>query len=159
MSEKLTKRSVLPVVTAKAAAKPGVKPVAKPVARSAEPVVAQPIAESVPTVLKNFFRVSDSWELSEIQQCRLLRCPSAAVLRRYRAGQGPRLTPAQQKRIQIITGIHAALSKNGLTADRAYRWIHEARKEVPFKGETPVHFMMEGGVDALVEVAHLLSGR
>ena len=161
MSEKLTKRSVLPVVktAAKAVAKPGVKPVAKPVARSAEPVVAQPIAESVPTVLKNFFRVSDSWELSEIQQCRLLRCPSAAVLRRYRAGQGPRLTPAQQKRIQIITGIHAALSKNGLTADRAYRWIHEARKEVPFKGETPVHFMMEGGVDALVEVAHLLSGR
>jgi len=121
--------------------------------------VAQPIAESVPAALKNFFRVADSWELSEIQQCRLLRCPSAAVLRRYRAGQGPRLTPAQQKRIQIITGIHAALSKNGLTADRAYRWIHEARKEVPFKGETPVHFMMEGGVDALVEVAHLLSGR
>jgi len=175
VSEKLTKRSVLPVVTAKpvvktvakpvakSATKPAAKAVAKPVvkavARPAEPVIAQPIAESVPAVLKNFFRVSDSWELSEIQQCRLLRCPSAAVLRRYRAGQGPRLTPAQQKRIQIITGIHAALSKNGLTADRAYRWIHEARKEVPFKGETPVHFMMEGGVDALVEVAHLLSGR
>lgn len=139
MSEKPTKRSPRAAVSAE--------------------TVAQPIAESVPAALKNFFRVADSWELSEIQQCRLLRCPSAAVLRRYRAGQGPRLTPAQQKRIQIITGIHAALSKNGLTADRAYRWIHEARKEVPFKGETPVHFMMEGGVDALVEVAHLLSGR
>ncbi len=119
----------------------------------------QPIGENVPAVLKGFFRVSDSWELSEIQQCKLLRCPSTAVLRRYRAGQGPRLTPAQQKRIQIITGIHAALAKNGLTPDKAYRWIHEARKEVPFKGETPVHFMMEGGVDALIAVAHLLSGR
>lgn len=128
-------------------------------AASAEASAPQPIAERVPAVLKNYFRVADAWELSEIQQCRLLRCPSAAVLRRYRAGQGPRLTPAQQKRIQIITGIHAALSKNGLTADRAYRWIHEARKEAPFKGETPVHFMMEGGVDALIEVAHLLSGR
>ena len=156
MSEKPTKRSPRAAVSAEV-----VPPATKrsPRAPAAAEIVPQPIAESVPAALKNFFRVSDSWELSEIQQCRLLRCPSAAVLRRYRAGQGPRLTPAQQKRIQIITGIHAALSKNGLTADRAYRWIHEARKEVPFKGETPVHFMMEGGVDALVEVAHLLSGR
>jgi hypothetical protein len=120
---------------------------------------AVPIAPGVPYALQAFFRVSDGWELSEIQQCRLLRCPSVAVLRRYRAGQGPRLTPTQQKRIQIVTGIHAALAKNGLSGDRAYRWIHEPRREAPFRGETPVHFMMDGGVEALVEVAHLLSGR
>lgn len=113
----------------------------------------------VPAALQGFFRVTDAWELSEIQTCRLLRCPSVAVLRRYRVGQGPRLTPAQQKRIQIITGIHAALAKNGMTGERAFRWVHEPRKEVPFKGETPVHYMMDGGVDALVAVAHLLSGR
>ena len=113
----------------------------------------------VPAALQSFFRVADAWELSEIQQCKLLRCPSAAVLRRYRVGQGPRLTPAQQKRIQIVTGIHAALAKNGLSGERAFRWVHEPRREVPFKGETPVHFMMDGGVDALVAVAHLLSGR
>lgn len=116
-------------------------------------------AGRIPAALQGFFRVTDAWELSEIQTCRLLRCPSVAVLRRYRAGQGPRLTPAQQKRIQIITGIHAALAKNGVTGERAYRWVHEARREVPFKGETPVHYMMDGGVDALVAVAHLLSGR
>jgi hypothetical protein len=116
-------------------------------------------AGKLPAALHAFFRVAEAWELSEIQQCRLLRCPSAAVLRRYRAGQGPRLTPAQQKRIQIVTGIHAALSKNGMSSDRAYRWIHEPRREAPFRGETPVHFMMDGGVDALVAVAHLLSGR
>ena len=113
----------------------------------------------VPVALQSFFRVADAWELSEIQQCKLLRCPSAAVLRRYRVGQGPRLTPAQQKRIQIVTGIHAALAKNGLSGERAFRWVHEPRREVPFKGETPVHYMMDGGVDALVAVAHLLSGR
>jgi len=120
---------------------------------------AAPLARGVPSALQAFFRVATGWELSEIQQCRLLRCPSVAVLRRYRAGQGPRLTPAQQKRIQIVTGIHAALAKNGLSGDRAYRWIHEPRREAPFRGETPVHYMMDGGVEALVEVAHLLSGR
>ncbi len=113
----------------------------------------------LPAGLQQFFRVADAWELSEIQTCRLLRCPSVAVLRRYRVGQGPRLTPAQQKRIQIITGIHAALAKNGMTGERAFRWVHEPRREAPFKGETPVHYMMDGGVDALVAVAHLLSGR
>ncbi len=116
-------------------------------------------AARVPAALQSFFRVADAWELSEIQQCKLLRCPSAAVLRRYRVGQGPRLTPTQQKRIQIVTGIHAALAKNGLLGERAFRWVHEPRREVPFKGETPVHYMMDGGVDALVAVAHLLSGR
>lgn len=113
----------------------------------------------VPVALQGFFRVSDAWELSEIQQCRLLRCPSAAVLRRYRVGQGPRLTAAQQKRIQIVTGIQAALSKIGMTPEQSFRWVHEARKELPFRGETPVHYMMDGGVDALIAVAHLLSGR
>ncbi len=122
-------------------------------------VEAPPPLVRLPPALQSFFRVADAWELSEIQQCTLLRCPSGAVLRRYRAGQGPRLTPAQQKRIQIVTGIHAALSKNGVSGDRAFRWIHEPRREAPFKGETPVHYMMDGGVDALVAVAHLLSGR
>ncbi|MEI6458864.1 MAG: hypothetical protein WCP04_08020 [Pseudomonadota bacterium] len=120
--------------------------------------VATPSAP-LPVALSAFFRVADAWELSEIQQCKLLRCPSSAVLRRYRVGQGPRLTPAQQKRIQIVTGIQAALSKNGVAGERAFQWIHEPRREAPFKGETPVHYMMDGGVDALVAVAHLLSGR
>lgn len=121
---------------------------------------ADPAAPArLPGALQQFFRVTDAWELSEIQTCRLLRCPSVAVLRRYRAAQGPRLTPAQQKRIQIITGIHAALAKHGTTGERAFRWVHEPRREAPFKGETPVHYMMDGGVDALVAVAHLLSGR
>jgi hypothetical protein len=121
-------------------------------------VTAAPSAP-LPAALQAFFRVADAWELSEIQQCKLLRCPSSAVLRRYRLGQGPRLTPAQQKRIQIVTGIQAALLKNGMSGEKAFRWIHEPRREAPFKGETPVHYMMDGGVDALMAVAHLLSGR
>jgi hypothetical protein len=131
----------------------------KPSVRTAVSADRGPATTRVPPALQAFFRVADAWELSEIQQCKLLRCPSAAVLRRYRAGQGPRLTPAQQKRIQIVTGIHAALAKNGLTGERGFRWVHEPRREVPFRGETPVHYMMDGGVDALVAVAHLLSGR
>ena len=68
-----------------------------------------------PPGLASFFRLSDAWELSDLQQCKLLHCPSVAVLVRYRAGQGPRLTAVQQKRIALLAGIHAALSN--------HRWI------------------------------------
>ena len=110
-----------------------------------------------PPGLAAFFRLSDAWELSDLQQCKLLHCPSVAVLLRYRAGQGPRLTPIQQKRIALLAGIHAALGNRGVAGDRIWRWAHEPRREAPYKGETPVHFMMEGGVPAIVEVARLLS--
>jgi len=107
--------------------------------------------------LAAFFGVVDEWELSDIQICQLLKCPSVAVLKRYRLGQAPRLTPIQQKRIQIILGIQAALTRQGIVADRAFRYIHEPRREKPFKGETPIHFMMAGGVDGLLAVARLVS--
>ncbi len=110
-----------------------------------------------PPGLASFFRLSDAWELSDLQQCKLLHCPSVAVLVRYRAGQGPRLTAVQQKRIALLAGIHAALSNRGVAGDRVWRWAHESQKALPYKGETPVHFMMAGGVPAIVEVAKFLS--
>jgi hypothetical protein len=110
-----------------------------------------------PPGLASFFRLSDAWELSELQQCKLLHCPSVAVLGRYRAGQGPRLTAVQQKRIALLAGIHAALANRGVAGDRVFRWAHEPQRGVPYKGETPVHYMMAGGVPAIVEVAKLLS--
>ena len=110
-----------------------------------------------PPGLASFFRLSDAWELSDLQQCKLLHCPSVAVLVRYRAGQGPRLTPVQQKRIALLAGCHAALSNRGVAGDRVWRWAHEPQKTLPYKGETPVHFMMAGGVPAIVEVTKFLS--
>lgn len=114
-------------------------------------------ANRLPPTLASLFAVTDAWELSDIQTCQLLKCPSAAVLRRYRLGQGPRLNPIQQKRIQIIIGIQAALARQGIKGDKAFRYIHEPRREKPFKGETPIHFMMQGGVEALLTVARLVS--
>jgi hypothetical protein len=114
------------------------------------------VSRGAPT-LAGFFAVVDAWELSDIQTCQLLKCPSVAVLRRYRLGQGPRLTPIQQKRIQLVIGIQAALVRQGIKADKAFRYIHEPRPEKPFKGDTPIHFMMHGGVDALLTVARLVS--
>src|ERR1700733_14888763 len=50
------------------------------------------------SALKRFFAIADAWELSPLQQCRLLKIPSPQVLQRYRLGQAPRLSATQQER-------------------------------------------------------------
>ena len=39
------------------------------------------------SALKRFFAIAEAWELSPLQQCRLLKIPSPQVLERYRLGQ------------------------------------------------------------------------
>src|SRR5664279_2915176 len=60
--------------------------------------------------LRRFFIISDAWELSPLQQCRLLRIPSPQVLARYRLGQAPRLSAVQQERAALIANIHNSLT-------------------------------------------------
>ena len=57
------------------------------------------------TALKRFFAIADAWELSPLQQCRLLKIPSPQVLERYRLGQAPRLSATQQERAALIANI------------------------------------------------------
>ena len=106
------------------------------------------------TVLKRFFAIADAWELSPLQQCRLLRIPSPQVLERYRLGQAPRLSAAQQERAALIANIQNSL--NAEPQDRAWAWLHAPRGEPPFQGDTPLYFMLENGLPALREVARLL---
>jgi ATP-binding cassette subfamily B protein len=60
--------------------------------------------------LKRFFAIADAWELSPLQQCRLLKIPSPQVLERYRLGQAPRLSATQQERAALIANIQYSLT-------------------------------------------------
>src|SRR6202795_3926743 len=64
------------------------------------------------SALKRFFAISDAWELSPLQQCRLLKIPSPQVLERYRLGQAPRLSATQQERAALIANIQYSLTAN-----------------------------------------------
>jgi len=108
------------------------------------------------SVLKRFFAIADAWELSPLQQCRLLRIPSPQVLERYRLGQAPRLSAAQQERAALIANIQNSLTPSPRPDDRAWAWLHAPRVEAPFRGDTPLYFMLENGLPALREVARLL---
>ena len=112
--------------------------------------------DTTPSALKRFFAIADAWELSPLQQCRLLKIPSPQVLTRYRLGQAPRLSAVQQERAALVANIHRSLSASSDSKDGAWAWVNAPRKEPPFKGDSPLYFMLENGLPALREVARLL---
>jgi hypothetical protein len=106
--------------------------------------------------LKRFFVIADAWELSPLQQCRLLRIPSPQVLVHYRLGQAPRLSATQQERAALIASINQSLTAESGAEDRAWAWVHAPHAEAPFDGDSPLYFMLEKGLPALREVARML---
>jgi hypothetical protein len=108
------------------------------------------------SALKRFFAIADVWELSPLQQCRLLKIPSPQVLQRYRLGQAPRLSATQQERAALIANIQYSLMAERGPKDRAWAWVHAPSARAPFEGDSPLYFMLENGLPALREVARLL---
>ena len=91
-----------------------------------------------------------------MQQCRLLRIPSPQVLERYRLGQAPRLSAAQQERAALIANIQHSLCAEPEAPEHAWAWMHAPRPDPPFDGDSPLYFMLENGLPALREVARML---
>jgi len=108
------------------------------------------------SVLRRFFAIADAWELSPLQQCRLLKIPSPQVLERYRLGQSPRLSAVQQERAALIANIHYSLTLDAGSEDRAWAYVHAPQRGAPFDGDSPLYFMLEKGLPAMREVARLL---
>ena len=108
------------------------------------------------SALKRFFAIADTWELSPLQQCRLLKIPSPPVLAHYRLGQGPRLSATQQERAALVASIQRSLLAQEGSKDRTWAWMHSPRREDPFQGDSPLYFILENGIPALREVARLL---
>src|SRR5271169_2236591 len=108
------------------------------------------------SALRRFFAIADAWELSPLQQCRLLKIPSPQVLERYRLGQAPRLSATQQERAALIANIQYSLTAEAGPKDKAWAWVHAPSVRPPFDGDSPLYFMLENGLPALREVARLL---
>ena len=106
--------------------------------------------------LRRFFGIADAWELSPLQQCRLLRIPSPQVLARYRLGQAPRLSATQQERAALIASIQQSLGTESRMDEHAWAWIHAPQQSAPFAGDSPLYFMLEKGLPAMREVARML---
>jgi hypothetical protein len=121
-----------------------------------QPAGRRSARHSTKGTLKRFFAIADAWELSPLQQCRLLKIPSPQVLERYRLGQAPRLSAVQQERAALIAHIHHSLMLESGKKDRAWVFLHTPQEGPPFEGDSPLYFMLENGLPALRAVARLL---
>jgi len=92
--------------------------------------------------LKRFFAIADAWELSPLQQCRLLKIP-LPKFGTLPHGQAPRLSATQQERAALIANIQYSLTAGTSLKDRAWAWVHAPRETSPFDGDSPLYFMLE----------------
>jgi hypothetical protein len=121
-----------------------------------QPASRRAARHAASNALRRFFVIADLWELSPLQQCRLLRIPSPQVLCRYRLGQAPRLSATQQERAALVASIQQSLMAAEGPKDRAWAWVHTPQEGPPFEGDSPLYFMLENGLPALREVARML---
>jgi hypothetical protein len=121
-----------------------------------QPASRHAVRQASTQLLQRFFLIADAWELSPLQQCRLLRIPSPQVLVRYRLGQAPRLSATQQERAALVASIQQSLLAEAGTPDRAWAWVHSPHAAPPCNGDSPLYFMLEKGLPALRELARML---
>ncbi len=121
-----------------------------------QPATRRAARHASTTALRRFFLIADAWELSPLQQCRLLRIPSPQVLTRYRLGQAPRLSASQQERAALIASVQRSLLAESGDPDRAWAWLHGPQEAPPFAGDSPLYFMLERGLPGMREVARML---
>jgi hypothetical protein len=80
------------------------------------------------------------------------------VLERYRLGQGPRLSAAQQERAALVAHIQRSVAQDA-TPDQVWAWLHAPQSAAPFEGESPLYYLLENGLPGLREVARHLQRR
>ncbi len=134
-----------------------------PETRYAPPELADLTSESErerlsPSALRAFFNIVSRWGIRDEDAMRLLGGVASSSY--YAQKKAPNRTVDSDTllRISYLIGIFKAL--NILYAeDLANRWVRLSNKNPIFRGETPLDYMMRGGIPALQVVRRLLDAR
>jgi hypothetical protein len=112
---------------------------------------------SLPAV-KAFLRLRELWELRDEDARRLLGgISNGAFYELKKKARGP-LDQDRLTRISILTGIFKGL--NILYSKKlADRWIQLPNENPMFQSETPLSYMIKGGLPAMLRVRQLLDSR
>jgi hypothetical protein len=111
-----------------------------------------------PAAIKGFLQLSKCWKLRDEDSRALLGGVSSGSY--YALKRRPRKTLDQDKltRISLLVGIFKAL--NILYSRKlADAWIQLANTNPMFAGETPLSYMLKGGVPAMIRVRQILDAR
>jgi hypothetical protein len=111
-----------------------------------------------PPAVKAFLRIHELWELRDEDARLLLGGMSNGAF--YELKRKPRGTLDQDRltRISVLTGIFKAL--NILYSKKlADRWVQLPNENPMFAGESPLTYVIKGGLPAMLRVRQLLDSR
>ena len=111
-----------------------------------------------PAAVRGFLRISELWKLRDEDARQLLGGISNGAFYELKRKARGMLDQDRLTRISILTGMFKAL--NILYGRKlADRWIQLPNENPMFGGETPLEYMIKGGLPAMLRVRQLLDSR
>jgi hypothetical protein len=111
-----------------------------------------------PPAVKGFLKIAALWELRDEDARQLLGGISNGAYYELKKTGSRTLDQDRLTRISLLTGIFKAL--NILYRKKlADRWVNLPNTNPMFGGETPLAYVIKGGVPAMVRVRQLLDAR
>src|SRR5215510_10605921 len=105
-----------------------------------------------------FFKAAQAWKLKDESARQLLGGVSNGVFYQLKRGQKKTLDQDKLTRISLLLGIFKAL--NILYSQKlADAWVNLPNANPMFSGDSPLNYMIKGGVPALLRVRQLLDAR
>lgn len=111
-----------------------------------------------PAGVKAFLKIAKLWELRDEDARQLLGGMSNGAFYELKRSGGRLLDQDRLTRISLLTGVFKAL--NILYGKRlADRWVQLPNSNPMFGGETPLKYMIRGGLPAMLRIRQLLDAR
>jgi hypothetical protein len=111
-----------------------------------------------PAAVKAFLKIAELWELRDEDARKLLGGMSNGAFYELKRSGGRLLDQDRLTRISLLTGVFKAL--NILYDKRlADGWVRLPNSNPMFGGESPLKYMIKGGLPAMLRVRQLLDAR
>jgi len=111
-----------------------------------------------PSAIPAYFKIAQAWKLRDVSARQLLGGVSNGMFYQLKSGHKKTLDQDKLTRISLLLGIFKSL--NLLYSRKlADAWINLPNSNPIFEGESPLSYMVQGGVPALMRVRQLLDAR
>jgi hypothetical protein len=109
--------------------------------------------------LRAFFRIADTWGLSQAEARVLLGSPPESTYYKWKSGQVGNVSQDLLERVSYVLGIYRALQILLPLPDRADAWIKRANHAPLFNGRSALDQMLSGRVADLYVVRQYLDAQ